>query len=53
MRLLLDTHALLWLVEESAAETGLPRGTFPVECTWDLESLLADDEDAEAVEPLP
>lgn len=33
--------------KQVAAETTLPRGTFPAECGWDLESLLADeDEDA-------
>ncbi len=50
----LHNHALSVLAEayadarrQVAAETGLPRGTFPVECSWDLESLLADDEDPE------
>jgi hypothetical protein len=51
----LRNHALAVLAEaytdacqQAAAETGLPRGTFPVECSWDLEHLLADDdEDAE------
>ena len=33
--------------KEAAAETVLPREAFPAECGWDLESLLADDEDAE------
>jgi hypothetical protein len=36
--------------KQAAAETGLPRTTFPAECSWDLESLLADDQD-DAVEP--
>ncbi len=31
--------------KQAAAETTLPRGTFPVECGWDLESLLADEEE--------
>jgi hypothetical protein len=49
----LHNHALSVLAEayvdarrQAAAETGLSRGTFPDECGWDLESLLADDEDA-------
>ena len=33
----------------AAAETGLPLGTFPIECRWDLESLLTDDGDTEPV----
>jgi hypothetical protein len=33
--------------KQAAAETGLPRGTFPAECRWDLESLLAEEDDAE------
>ena len=52
----LHNHALSVLAEayadarrQAAAETGLSRGTFPVECNWDLESLLADNE--EAAEP--
>ena len=28
---------------QAAAETTLPRETFPVECNWDLETLLADE----------
>lgn len=32
--------------KEAAAETGLPRDTFPTECAWDLESLLADEDEA-------
>jgi hypothetical protein len=52
----LQNHALAVLAEayadarkRAAAEMGLARGTFPVECFWDLESLLADVEgDAEA-----
>lgn len=50
----LHNHALSVLAEayadarkQAAAETGLPRGTFPVACSWDLESLLAEDEEAE------
>ena len=30
--------------KEAAAETGLPRNTFPAECQWDLETILADEE---------
>ena len=30
--------------KEAAAETGLPLDTFPVDCPWDLEALLADEE---------
>lgn len=52
----LHNHALSVLVEayadarkQAAAETELPRETFPLECRWDLESLLADDE--EVAEP--
>jgi hypothetical protein len=48
----LHNHALTILAEayadarkQAAAETGLSRGTFPAECAWDLESLLAEDED--------
>src|SRR6266446_5652537 len=48
----LHNHALSALAEayadarkQAAAETGPPRGTFPVECPWDSESLLADDEE--------
>ena len=50
----LHNHALAVLAEayaearrQVAAETGLPRESFPVECGWDLEGLLADDEDAQ------
>ena len=32
---------------QAAAETGLSGETFPVECRWNLESLLAEDGDAE------
>jgi hypothetical protein len=32
--------------KEAAAETGLPRSTFAPECPWDLESLLADEDEA-------
>jgi hypothetical protein len=49
----LHDHALAILAEtyadarvQAAAETGLPRGTYPVECHWELESLLADDQEA-------
>ena len=52
----LHNHAVAVLVEaysearkQAAAETGLPRGTFPEECIWDLESLLADENDADEV----
>jgi len=31
--------------KEAAAETSLPLQTFPIDCSWDLESLLADDEE--------
>ena len=48
----LHNHALSTLAEayadarkQAAAETMLSRGIFPVECRWDMESLLADDED--------
>ena len=30
--------------QQAAAETDLPRDTFPSECPWELEALLADDE---------
>jgi len=30
---------------QARGETGLSLGTFPVECRWSLESLLADDEE--------
>lgn len=62
LRKLLDSgtlynHAIAVLAEayadarkQAAAETTLPRGTFPAECRWDLESLLADEEE-DAVEP--
>lgn len=45
-------HALAVLAEayadarkQAAAKTGLPRGTFPVECPWVLDNLLTDDEE--------
>lgn len=48
----LRNHALSVLAEtyadarkQAAAETGLSRGIFPVECGWDLDRLLVDDED--------
>lgn len=47
----LYNHAVSVLAEsyaharkQAAAETALPRETIPVECRWDLESLLTDDE---------
>ena len=53
----LYNHAISVLAEayadarkQAAAETTLPRGTFPIECSWDLESLLADEEE-DAAEP--
>lgn len=30
--------------KQAAVETGLSRETFPIDCRWDLEGLLADDE---------
>jgi hypothetical protein len=52
----LHNHASAVLAEayadartQAAAETGLPRGTFPAECSWNLEDLLADED--EAAEP--
>ena len=57
LRSLLDSgtlfnHAVSVLAEsyadarkQAAAETTLPRGTFPTECRWDLESLLVDEEE--------
>lgn len=33
--------------KEAAAETGLPRSTFPTECPWDLETILRDEDDQE------
>ena len=48
----LYNHAVAVLAEayadarkQAAVETALPRGTFPAECGWDLESLLAEEED--------
>jgi hypothetical protein len=48
----LHNHALSILAEayadarkQAAAETGLSRSIFPIECVWDLENLLADDEE--------
>ncbi len=48
----LHNHAISILAEcyadarhQAAIETELPRGTFPVECRWDLESLLADEDE--------
>ena len=29
--------------KEAAAEAGLPRDTFPAECPWELEAILADE----------
>ncbi|MEX2138001.1 MAG: DUF29 domain-containing protein [Pirellulales bacterium] len=47
----LRNHALSVLAQayadarsQAAVETGLSRGTFPAECSWDLERMLADDE---------
>jgi hypothetical protein len=47
----LHNHALAVLAEcysdarkEAGAETGLSRDTFPHECPWELDSLLADDD---------
>src|SRR5713101_3275488 len=60
LRKLLDSktlynHALSVLAEayadarkQAAAETGLSRATFPQECSWELENLLADDEEGDA-----
>ena len=62
LRKLLDSgtlynHAISVLPEayadarkQAAAETTLPRGTFPAERRWELESLLADEEE-DAAEP--
>jgi hypothetical protein len=36
---------------QAAAETGLSRATFPVECKWDLEKLLADEDEGDAESP--
>ncbi len=48
----LYNHAISVLAEayadarkQAAAETGLPRGTFPAECSWDLESLIGDEQE--------
>lgn len=30
--------------KQAAAETGLSRGTFPAECDWNLDTLLAEEE---------
>jgi hypothetical protein len=56
----LHNHAMAVLTEayadalkQAAAEMGLPRATFPVECSWDLEALLADEEDAEQDDARP
>jgi hypothetical protein len=53
----LYNHALSVLTEayadarkRVAAETESPRATFPLECHWDLEALLADEEETEAGE---
>jgi hypothetical protein len=49
----LSNHAVAVLADayasarkEAAAETSLPRETFPSECPWDLDRLLADDDEA-------
>jgi hypothetical protein len=48
----LHNHAVAVLAQayaearkQAAAETGLGRDTFPVECAWDVEALLADRSD--------
>ncbi len=48
----LHNHALSVLAEaytdarkQAAAETGLSRSVFPIACVWDLEDILADDEE--------
>lgn len=48
----LRNHALAVLAEaygdarkQAAAETELSREEFPIQCSWDLESLLADEDD--------
>ncbi|MSU77229.1 MAG: DUF29 domain-containing protein [Gemmataceae bacterium] len=33
--------------KQAAAETELPRDTFPSSCPWDLETVLTDDDDAD------
>jgi hypothetical protein len=33
--------------KRAAAETGLPRSTFPAECPWDLETILRDEDEQE------
>ena len=33
--------------KQAAAETGLPRSTFPTECPWDLETILRDEDEQE------
>jgi hypothetical protein len=55
----LHNHALSVLAEayadarkRAAAETELPRATLPIESQWDVEALLADEEEAEAGETL-
>lgn len=51
----LHNHALAILAEayararkQAAAESGLPRETFPDDCAWDLEGLLADEDETKA-----
>jgi Domain of unknown function DUF29 len=51
----LYNHAVSVLAEayadarkQAAAETGLSRTTFPTQCRWDLQNLLANDEDESA-----
>jgi Domain of unknown function DUF29 len=50
----LHNHAAAVLAEayadarrQVAAETGLARATFPAECSWDLESPIADEDEAD------
>lgn len=33
--------------KQAAAETRLPRSTFPAECPWDLDAILRDEDDLE------
>lgn len=40
------THSYADARKQAAAETTLPISTFPTECRWEMESLLADDEGA-------
>ena len=54
----LHNHAAAVLAEtyadarrQAAAETGLSRGAFPAECSWDLEGVLTDDEADPGIAP--